>query len=320
MDMQLIERIKTIINKETYMKYNEESDSFSDEIYVDYCDKLSDSTIKESFEHKNPKDYIVDYLYNCFIETTWEYEDDLFKKVSNQLDEDNIKYDQEELSDWIKEHCYWNIPLDHYLDVDVCVDIIVDTGDGNYDFTLNCVYPHYNGREDDIMDNAASLLWLTQQQGYTKTSLNNARKESIYNGSEFLESVDTEINNCSTHINALSFFVKMSLEELIDINSKINELKSTDKFTGNKHTPQKIKDRNYILLDKKTSCGLYDPWNGAGSVLEIKLDKDVKLPIKYIDSILPDGYRGYGVDDIYGMCKSFWAEDAIIGGNFKYKE
>ena len=57
---------------------------------------------------------------------------------------------------------------------------------------------------------------------------------------------------------------------------------------------------------KDAVCGLYDTWNGAGSVLEIDLEKDVVLPLKYVSSSLPDGGRGWSVANVYGVCSSMW--------------
>jgi hypothetical protein len=84
-------------------------------------------------------------------------------------------------------------------------------------------------------------------------------------------------------MNALTFFTKMTLKEFIDYQENPTDLT--------------------ISIEK--NCGLYDPWNGAGSVLEIELEKPVKIPKKYIEMHI-DGCRGYGVDEIYGMCSSFW--------------
>ena len=57
--------------------------------------------------------------------------------------------------------------------------------------------------------------------------------------------------------------------------------------------------------------GLFSPWNGAGSVLEVELEKDVRLPVKFIYSALPDGasrWKYGSVADVYGMCGSAWRD------------
>lgn len=71
-----------------------------------------------------------------------------------------------------------------------------------------------------------------------------------------------------------------------------------------------------IVLGSNSMCGLYDPWNGAGSLLNIALDKEVILPYKYIDSALPDGGRGYGVANVYGMSCGF-GEPTMLATNLK---
>ena len=79
---------------------------------------------------------------------------------------------------------------------------------------------------------------------------------------------------------------------------------------GRKYDPKEYPNCGYIVLDKRTMCGLYDPWGGGGSVLEVQLEKDVRIPIKYIWQAIPDEAKGHGyqVGDVYGMCGSAWQE------------
>lgn len=185
------------------------------------------------------------------------------------------------------------------------VDIIVDTGDENYDYTLNCVYPHYNGIYGETVSNESAIVWLSKQQGYTKTQLNKALRNGEHNGSKFLQSMRTEVLNCTSHMNALTLFIKMTLGECFDLIEAIEKDSINDEKSGYR-TVQKRRGKGYITLSKNTACGLYDLWSGAGSVLDIVLERDVKLPLKYISTSKPDGCRGYGLSEIYGMCRSFW--------------
>lgn len=56
-------------------------------------------------------------------------------------------------------------------------------------------------------------------------------------------------------------------------------------------------------------CGLYNPWSGGGSVMEVQLDKDVRLPVMFAE-ICVEGCksRGYDVGEVYGLCKDCWKE------------
>ena len=66
-----------------------------------------------------------------------------------------------------------------------------------------------------------------------------------------------------------------------------------------------------LVLDKDVNCGLIDFWNGSGSLLELKLEKDVKLPIKFVHEILPDSCYKWGFKNIYGCDDSFYEESLI---------
>ena len=71
-----------------------------------------------------------------------------------------------------------------------------------------------------------------------------------------------------------------------------------------------------VVLKNTTMCGLFAPWSGAGSLLEINLEKDVELPVEYIWSCTPDlpGNRTgwwYGVDETYGLVGSAWTRGGI---------
>ena len=62
-------------------------------------------------------------------------------------------------------------------------------------------------------------------------------------------------------------------------------------------------------------CGLFDPWSGAGSTLDLELEHDVVLPIELVHEITPDVclYR-YGVDEVYGLVGMAW------GAEVEYEE
>ena len=49
----------------------------------------------------------------------------------------------------------------------------------------------------------------------------------------------------------------------------------------------------------------------AEACFEIQLERDVKLPVKYIRSALPDGGDGYAVESVYGMCGSAWTQGGV---------
>lgn len=283
---EMVNILKSIIEKETSLKMDE-NNNYNGEMYVDYRDELSLDSIKKISRSDQPMEIFYDQFNTDF--DVYEY-DELYKIIENNWDEEKYGwFDEHEdfIRDWVHDNVFFNFPYDHFLKQEVNVDILVDTGDGDYDYTLNN-FASYNAIKNETINNESSILWLVNQQGYSKSQLNKAVRNREYDGSKFLNSVVTECENVTTHMNALAFFIKMTLGEFI----------------------QFIENKTSITLDTESSCGLYDLWGGAGSVLEIALDKPVTIPAKFIETHI-DGARGYGVDDVYGMSNDFWRDSLI---------
>lgn len=123
----------------------------------------------------------------------------------------------------------------------------------------------------------------------------------------FLQSMRVELANLSSAMSTVTFLVELTLEQLIELNRLIRLQDRNGVHYDARENPY----CGYIIIDKSTETGLYDPWNGGGSVFEIQLEKDVKLPIKYIRSALPDGGDGHSVGSVYGMCGSAWTRGGV---------
>lgn len=126
------------------------------------------------------------------------------------------------------------------------------------------------------------------------------------NKDKFIESCIQEFENLPSHMATVTFLVKMPLFDLFDL----IELQNKEYDEKGKYDPRKNeKSKSYIVLGKETMCGLYDSWSGGGSVLEVELDKDVKLPIKYaIFCVEGCKMHGYDIDEVYGLIDSCWKE------------
>ena len=307
---RLAEIITDIIFQHTSCDYHKDGGFFTCEIYADYRDYADNSTVIKWCEADNPHEAFNEELFCWYQDCIFECEDDVIDTVKKHWTDAELSFDDNEefIVDWIREHVTIEIPTNHYLQQKVCVDIIVDTGDGNYDFVSNDMFPHYNARFGDVIPEEASVLWLARQQGYKKRQLNRAMRHCDYSGSELLKSLRVEVHNCSSHMNALAFFVEMTVEQLFDLNEAIKDNGKNDPPLNKDEyrCTWERKGKRKITLDKSAVCGLYDSWSGAGSILEIELEKDVVLPMKYISTALPDGGRGYSVASIYGVCSSMW--------------
>ena len=275
------------------------------DIYVDYRDEISDSIAKEILENDYPRDILIERLWDLYQEQEWDIIDNLvddFKeKVDPKLFEDaNIiedgnldDLDDGDIREEFMEIVCVDYPVDWAESQEFCFNIIVSNGDDNYDFCLN----EYIVDEDgNVNENAekSGIVWLAKQQGYTLDQVVEILKDGdIAKPKTFLETVLQEVAN-GYGCEALTFCVKMTLGQAIALKEQM-----------------KSNQNGSIVLDKKVECGLFDSWEGGGSVLEIACEKDVEIPFKniwkfYID---PCGSSRYdSIHNVYGTDDSIWRD------------
>lgn len=291
---EVVEKIKKVIDDKLYLTESEYGYSF--DAYVDYTDELSAKDLKKIFESKNPKEVFNELIFEYYREYEFEEQAKIASEIQKEFPEQYHEY----IEEWVEENVYLDYPLDEYLKKEICVDVSVDTGDANYDFTLN---DYSDGKIDDL----ASAVWLAKQQGYSKKELNEAYNNGDYTPDGFLDSLIGEFSNECSHMNTLTFLVKMTLKDAIEIYGAKQSLENSMTH-DEKYEPKKNKNQSYIVLGKETETGFLDFWNGSGSQLEIKLEKDVKLPLKYIYEILPDDCYDYGFRRIFGCGREYYRD------------
>ena len=316
MDKNLFENaVRMALDEILYPFQKKEDGTYGVEIYADYRDEMSGEGAAKILQSSDPECALWEQLQEWYGDAEWQDKVNLRRQVKELLtvapaapfpcglDEE----EEEEVDALIDEMIFWEFPEDHFLDQEFNIPLMLDTGDGNYDFTLNAVYPHWSDAPAEELDEKSSLLWLARQQGYTKEQLVGALNEGDKaHPHGFLESAQVELANLLSSMSCVVFLLKMSLRQLILLNRCI---KLQDR-NGRNYDATKNPDCGHIALDKKTMCGLFNPWCGGGSVLEIELERDVEIPIRFIRSALPDGSDGYGVDDVYGLIGSAW-KDAV---------
>lgn len=313
-----MEELKQAVSEilDTLLGYERQSDgTYRCEIYADYRDEMDNKTAIKILEAGEPMETFWDILDEWYGCCRWELEDELEKEVRDKLTDEDGPYpdglsdeDDDALRDVLLELVHYDLPIDHYLEQTFYVDIMVDTGDGNYDYTLNAAYPCWYGTYGAPIDDRAGIVWLARTQGYTRGRLQRAlRQGDMADPKGFLESMRVELANLPSAMSTVTFLVELTLEQLIELNRLI---KLQDRY-GHYYDSREKPYCGYIVIDKDTMTGLYDPWCGGGSVLEVQLEKDVKLPVKYIRSALPDGGDGYSVGEVYGMCGSAWKNGGV---------
>jgi|GEM_PF-558156 len=314
LESAIIERVKEILNKHTHLQTDADG-HYICEIYTDYRDELCESTIQRIFMADNARDAFYESLdffdYECHYES--ELIDTIKIHFDNPDDDDNpmcFSKHEDFIRNWLYENVIYNYPYDHYLAQDVYINIIVDTGDGNYDYTQNELFGCNYSEKGLEGRNESSLVWLMKQQGYDMTAITGFVENENMQGSKLFKSIYQECRNTGTCMNALTFFAKLTLKEALRLHEHSNNIQFNERGYV-KSYEEKDARIGEITLDKSIVCGLYDPWNGSGSLLDIELEHDVALPLKYIDSAMPDGCRGCSVSRIYGMSRSFWSDGVV---------
>ena len=198
----------------------------------------------------------------------------------------------------------------------------------------DCVQIHYQylalSRPDDLtvppetqLQIETGLTLLLKQQGHTMSELQSVMKdynEFFYadelpkevfdekgnklsldkridmfnqNHNAFLTSVCQELENQRYSMGVMTVLAKMSIKDFIEMQK------------GNRE----------ITMPKDCMLGIYNPWNGSGSVLEVELEKDFVFSTDLIRDIQIEGVKPqfeYTVDDTYGLIGSCWESPTSV--------
>ena len=282
------------------------------EMYLDYRDTLSDSTLYDIMTADNPREYFDELLSDWTIDGSLYYENELERTIKRNLTHDEIDFFDEyteEICDWFQENYYFYYDANHYNKT-IKVNIMLDTGNCNSDFTRDNILnyaSYYSNGGKDLKD--SSIMWLARQQkkaGNLRKAIKKVSDgENIFFEDKFIESTIEELENLPSYMATLTFLVNMKLFDYFDLRDAMN----AEKKLNNSYTFADRKGKGTITISKDTMCGLFDVWSGGGSLLEIELDKDVVLPIKCIwHAEIETGKSeyGYSVDSVYGLVGSAW--------------
>lgn len=288
---------------ENYAREKKEDGNYHFEIYVAYNDEIDDSTAQEIFEDDSPRDILLEKLWDWYQEQEWDIIDNLVddfkKKIDPELLEDadiieDGNLDDEDIREEFMDIVYVDYPEDWALSQEFCFNIIVSNGDDNYDFWLN---EHIVDEDGKVNENAekAGLVWLAKQQGYTLEEVVEALNgnPAIQHMKMFPASINNEVYN-GYGCEALTFCVKMTLGQAIELKEKMKE-----------------NQNGSIVLDKRVTCGLFDLWGGAGSILDISCEKDIEIPFENIWKLYVDEKRSRKYDSIhnvYGTTDVLWKD------------
>lgn len=305
------ELLVEILNDYTYPD-TVDGDVFYYTMYADYRDEVGDNLLSKISISDNPRECFEESLMDAYVDAEG-YD---FNRLCDTIKEHYPDYNadmEDEIRDWLTDHTCSTIDWEHFEGQSVHAVVALDVGDCNYDFTGNNMLNYYSSWYGSEMPNYSPIRWLAKQQGHLgdlKKALKGGETDN-----KFVASVIQELENLPSHMSMLIFLVNMTLGEFIQLREKMLK----DKKANDSYEYEERKGTEKFSISKHCMCGLYDVWNGGGSVLEIELEKDVKLTTKELFDVWIDcrgckaNGRGYDVDDVYGLCGSAWVEGIELG-------
>jgi hypothetical protein len=138
-----------------------------------------------------------------------------------------------------------------------------------------------------LHSNYEGVNWAERGDGDFKASEYMGQIKKLLRGKYDEKSFQQELDNIMSSCNQFVFLIKVPVENIIEIAEK-----NWDKIT----------------IPKNAWAGFYDKWNGSGSVLEVKLLKDITLKRQWGKteydsvSVYIDEVEKYSVDEVYGLC------------------
>ena len=276
---------------ENYGYAKQKDGNYHFEIYTDYRDKIDDSTAQEILEDDSPRDILIEKLWDGYQEQEWYITDNIVDGFEEKIE--SKLFEHEDIREAFMDVVCVDYPEDWALSQEFCFNIVVSNGDDNYDFWLNEHIVDEDGKVDENAEKAG-LVWLAKQQGYTfEEVVEILKKDPVERPKTFLETVQQEIDN-GYGCEALTFCVKMTLRQAIELKEKM-----------------KSNPNGSIVLDKRTTCGLFNPWDGSGSVLDISCDKDIEIPFTNIWKFYIDERRTNScesIHNVYGVTDAIWKD------------
>ena len=278
------------------------------ERFVDYDEEFPKSKIKSILDAKNPREEMDCVEGEWTSSADWDYQDDFWKKFRTFCSERFFNLD--EAKDIVYENFEFYYPKS-FMNPQFDAVIRINAGDMNFDYTCHNVLNYarregYSTNEDGGLVEEAGLYWLAKQQGRLELLQRAIMESDGYSDgqceeSKFVASAITSLVNLPTYMSALTFLVKMNLKDAINILQVQKDRKEFDQYH-----PQKTDGMpfGHLTLGKETTCLLFDEWDGSGSLETIELDKDVTIPIHYIQDIDVDDR----VQSVYEFVSGVWKD------------
>ena len=307
LDDMVARKLLTVMDKEEH--------TYGSEMFVSYDAALSSEDLAKISLAEDPADTLSEILAE--MEQDYADYEDPFNCDSLYCSTESrkaLKLSEDAVNEWLKEHVDFTLPYDHFLDQRIKVNVMLATKqEENNDFVAYNCMNYYGSCSYDLTGRVkdSALLWIADQFGKRQDLLSalcdvcdaDEKEEDrpVFQDS-FINSCIQELDNFSDVMGGFTLLLDMSVLDFV----KLREMQN-DK-------------EGYLIVKKETMCGIFDPWHGSGSVLEIELPDELKIPTDLLWSVWIDGTKThqYDVDEVYGLIRSCWKDSFHLEGGENY--
>lgn len=293
------------ILKNRLVGYCETDEDFFTTEYCCTCeDTLGNTFLHKESTQKDPYVAFFEDFYDTFYLSINEFpvltvKDILRLETLEQEETDLILTNEDSVQEWLNEHVKYEVPVDHFFAEKVQVNLMIATeAESSSDmgsYTVLNDFSNFRG----VLEDDCALAWLAQQFG-KKDELQRcisalAQMQGEYAGRKvysdsFIESAMQELENFPHCMGGVTFLLEMPFSDFIGLKKMMK------------------KKNGVIKVGKDVECGLFSPWVGGGSCMELKLDHEIEIPVSMIWDAWIEGSKmhGYDVNEGCGMCSSAW--------------
>lgn len=334
-------------NKHFLVEENKDAPGhYSIQLYGDYRD-TNEFLLQTAYDNRDNAENILpsltDEIQTAWEETVSDAAYDILLEAGFDPGDDAFDSQRE----WFYEAFSIDPPVKDYLDQGMKVNIMLSTPldrkeDDSTLFMLKEALAHFTGagrlsrdleanihsqaEADEIIYQDSMVKRLVEQQGYTMDDLRAVAKDffhDFYGEDGKPESFEFTAENgeknpydkrfemfTATH----SKFLSTVCQELDNMGYSFGVVTVLANMSMNDYAKM-LQQGSEVTMPKGCMLGVFAPWNGSGSVLEIELDKDFTFKCEDIFDVQIEGVKpdqGYTVDQTYGLVSSAWQKPKAI--------
>jgi hypothetical protein len=295
-------QIKELLPKTTslyYVDYRDSLDEHTELIQQCINDKNADALYEKIDEwYIDGADYSIDSLNEELLsdlQNKFDIEEDEAKEIIEEFEEElrDYYYDKD-TSDVLKDFCKntRSIPIRvSMLSNYDCINSHWFEGQGGYSYKES----YFGAMIDTLRLNPSKVKKMLVEKDVKVYGVypNYKQREGkeLVSYAEFWQ----ELQNSCCGANLLTFVGLIDVSDLLENNFEVNK----------------------VTIPKGNNCGLYSEMQGNGSVIEMKLTRDLTIDLKkqgktkydtfYLE--LDESGSGYSIDNAYGVTRSFWGKE-----------